>query len=195
MDRHIRAAMLRYNINTPLRRAHFLAQIDHESNGFRTVRENLNYAVDALLKMFPRRIDPADARRFGRMPGQPANQEAIANAIYGGEWGAKNLGNTEEGDGWKFIGRGLIQITGRANYAQCSREMLGSGQLLGAPQLLESADLAAMSAGWFWHSRGLNALADQDDIEGVTRVINGGKNGLGHRKELLAKYKADMGVA
>lgn len=195
MDRHIRAAMLRYNINTPLRRAHFLAQIDHESNGFRTSRENLNYAVDALLKMFPRRIDPADARRFGRMPGQPANQEAIANAIYGGEWGAKNLGNTEEGDGWKFIGRGLIQITGRANYSQCSREMLGSGQLLGAPQLLESADLAALSAGWFWHSRGLNALADQDDIEGVTRVINGGKNGLEHRKELLAKYKSDMGVA
>jgi putative chitinase len=195
MDRHIRAAMLRYNINTPLRRAHFLAQIDHESNGFRTVRENLNYAVDALLKTFPRRIDPADARRFGRMPGQPANQEAIANAIYGGEWGVKNLGNTEEGDGWKFIGRGLIQITGRANYAQCSREMLGSGQLLGAPQLLELADLAAMSAGWFWHSRGLNALADQDDIEGVTRVINGGKNGLEHRKELLAKYKSDMGVA
>ncbi len=195
MDRHIREAMTRYGINTPLRKAHFLAQIDHESNGFSSVRESLNYSVDALLKMFPRRISAADARRFGRMPGQPANQEAIANAIYGGEWGAKNLGNTEEGDGWKYIGRGLIQITGRANYGQCSRDMLGSGQLVGAPQLLELPLYAALSAGWFWRSRGINDFADKDDIEGATRVINGGANGLEHRKALLAKYKSDLGVA
>jgi putative chitinase len=194
-DRHVRAAMLRYNINTPLRRAHFLAQIDHESNGFRSTRENLNYTVEALLRSFPKRIAPDEARRHGRTATQPANQEAIANAIYGGDWGAKNLGNTEPGDGWKFIGRGLIQITGRANYAQCSREMLGSGQLLGAPQLLESAELAALSAGWFWKSRGLNEFADKDDLEEITRRINGGRNGLEHRKELLDKYKADLGVA
>lgn len=195
IDRHIRDAMGRWGVNTPLRKAHFLAQIHHESNGFRSVRENLNYTVEALLKMFPRRIDPADARRFGRGPAQPADQEAIANAIYGGAWGAKNLGNTEPGDGWRFIGRGYIQITGRANYVEAAKALGLGGRLLGNPQLLESPELAAQSAGWFWRSRGLNAFADKDDVEGATRVINGGRNGLEHRRELLAKYKSDLGVA
>lgn len=195
MDRHIREAMLRYGINTPLRRAHFLAQLDHESAGFTRTRENLNYAADALVKLFPRRVTAELAAKIGRTPSQPANQEAIANAIYGGEWGAKNLGNTEPGDGAKFIGRGYIQITGRANYAACSRDVFGSGMLLNAPQLLESAQNAALSAGWFWQSRGLNAMADADDLERVTRTINGGTNGLDHRRALLAKYKADLGVA
>lgn len=194
MDRHIRDAMARYGINTPLRRAHFLAQIDHESAGFTRTRENLNYAADALVKLFPRRVTPALAAEIGRTPSRPANQEAIANAIYGGEWGAKNLGNTEPGDGALFIGRGYIQITGRANYAACSRDVFGSGMLLRAPQMLESVPNAAMSAGWFWQSRGLNAMADADDLERVTRTINGGTNGIEHRRELLAKYKADLGV-
>lgn len=195
MDRHIRDAMARYGINTPLRRAHFLAQIDHESAGFTRTRENLNYAADALVKLFPRRVTAELAAKIGRTPSQPANQEAIANAIYGGEWGVKNLGNTEPGDGALFIGRGYIQITGRANYAACSRDVFGSGMLLRAPQMLESAPNAAMSAGWFWQSRGLNAMADADDLERVTRAINGGTNGIEHRRELLAKYKADLGVA
>lgn len=194
MDRHLREAMLRFNINTPLRRAHFLAQVAHESANFTAVRENLNYSVEALLRAFPKRIDPATAKKVGRAPGQDADQEGIANAIYGGEWGARKLGNTEPGDGWRFIGRGYIQITGRANYAQCSRDLFGSGVLLRAPQMLELASNAAASAGWFWHSRNLNALADKDDLEGITRVINGGVNGLEHRRELLAKYKADLGV-
>lgn len=195
MDRHIREAMLRYGINTPLRRAHFLAQLDHESAGFTRTRENLNYAADALVKLFPRRVTAELAAKIGRTPSQPANQEAIANAIYGGEWGAKNLGNTEPGDGALFIGRGYIQITGRANYAACSRDVFGSGVLLRAPQMLESAPNAALSAGWFWQSRGLNAMADADDLERVTRAINGGTNGLDHRRALLAKYKSDLGVA
>lgn len=195
MDRHIRDALARFNINTPLRRAHFLAQVAHESANFTTARENLNYSVDALLKLFPKRIDAALARKIGRAPGQDADQEAIANAIYGGEWGARKLGNTEPGDGWRFIGRGYIQITGRDNYAQCSRDLFGNGMLLRAPQMLELAPNAAASAGWFWHSRGLNALADKDDLEGITRIVNGGANGLEHRRELLAKYKADLGVA
>lgn len=195
MDRHIRDAMAKYGINTPLRKAHFLAQIDHESAGFTRTRENLNYAADALVKLFPRRVTAELAAKIGRTPSQPANQEAIAEAIYGGEWGARNLGNTEPGDGARFIGRGYIQITGRANYAACSRDVFGSGVLLRSPQMLELAPNAALSAGWYWHSRGLNALADKDDVEGITRKINGGLNGLDHRRELLAKFKADGGVA
>lgn len=194
MDRHLRDAMGKYGINTPLRKAHFLAQVAHESANFTTARENLNYSADALLKLFPRRIDKATAERIGRKPGQPANQEAIANAIYGGEWGAKNLGNTEPGDGALFIGRGYIQITGRANYAACSRDVFGSGMLLNAPQMLESAANASASAGWYWRVHDLNALADKDDVEGITRKINGGLNGIDHRRELLAKFKADLGV-
>lgn len=187
--------MGKYGINTPLRKAHFLAQLDHESGGFTRMRENLNYAADALVKLFPRRVTPELAAQIGRTASRPANQEAIANAIYGGEWGAKNLGNTEPGDGARFIGRGYIQITGRANYAAVSKALGLGGRLLTSPQLLETEELAADSAGYFWASRNLNVLADKDDIEGITRIINGGKNGLEHRRELLAKHKASLGVA
>ena len=195
MNRHLRDAMGKYGINTPLRKAHFLAQVAHESANFTTARENLNYSADALLKLFPRRIDKATAERIGRKPGQPADQEAIANAIYGGEWGAKNLGNTAPGDGWRFIGRGYIQITGRANYAEVARALGLGGRLLNNPSLLESEELAAHSAAYFWRSRDLNALADKDDVEAITRKINGGLNGIDHRRELLTKFKAEIGVA
>lgn len=98
-------AMERYEINTPLRQAHFLAQIGHESNGLKSVTESLNYSVDGLLKTFSRsRISEADAKKYGRTATQPANQEMIANTVYGGEWGLKNLGNSQPGDGFKFRG-------------------------------------------------------------------------------------------
>ena len=97
--------MERYEINTPLRQAHFLAQIGHESNGLKSVTESLNYSVDGLLKTFSRsRISEADAKKYGRTATQPANQEMIANTVYGGEWGLKNLGNSQPGDGFKFRG-------------------------------------------------------------------------------------------
>lgn len=87
------------------------------------VRENLNYSTDALISKFGRhRISEADARKYGRSGGRPANQEAIANAIYGGEWGRKNLGNTQSGDGWKYRGGGLPQVTGRANFRKFGME-------------------------------------------------------------------------
>lgn len=185
----LRAAAERYGINTPLRQAHWLAQMAHESGGFKVVRESLNYSVEALLSLFGRhRISERDARRYGRAPGQAANQTAIANCLYGGEWGAKNLGNTQSGDGARYIGRGYKQLTGRANYAAC-----GAGidlPLLAAPELLEQPDAAALSAGWFWHSRRLNDLADLDDIEAVTKKINGGLIGLAERKAWLTKFKA-----
>lgn len=176
-------AMQAANINTPKRMAHFIAQTGHESGGFVRVVENLNYRVEALLSIFGRhRISEADARKYGRIDGkQAANQEAIANCIYGGEWGAVNLGNTESGDGWKFRGRSLIQVTGRANYRKC-------GQAIGLnlevhPELLERPENAARAAAWFWSTNGLNQLADNDNIVGITRKINGGTNGLDDRKE------------
>lgn len=100
--------------------AYMLATAHHETGGkFTASIESLNYSVDGLLKTFSReRISEADARRLGRSASRPADQVAIANAIYGGAWGAKNLGNTEAGDGWRFRGRGLLQITGRSNYAK-----------------------------------------------------------------------------
>jgi putative chitinase len=108
----------KYGINTPLRMAHFLAQTAHESGEFKVVEENLNYKTTALTAMFGSRITAEQAGKVGRndATGQKADQAAIANIIYGGAWGAKNLGNTEEGDGTKFKGRGVIQLTGRANY-------------------------------------------------------------------------------
>src|SRR5690606_9297192 len=103
------------------RAAMFLGQIAVESGQFSTVTESLNYSVDALVKMFGRhRISVPDAERYGRKLGQKANQEALANLLYGGEWGRKNLGNTEPGDGWRFRGRGLKQLTGRDNYRRFS---------------------------------------------------------------------------
>lgn len=98
--------------------AYILATAYHETGGkMKSVSENLNYSVDGLMKTFSRqRISKADCEKYGRKSGQSANQQAIANIIYGGDWGKKNLGNTKQGDGWLFRGRGFVQITGRNNY-------------------------------------------------------------------------------
>lgn len=181
-----------YQINTSLRVAQWIAQVGHESGDFRTVTENLNYRTTALTAMFGRRISASDAARLGRddTKGQKANPEGIANMIYGGEWGVRNLGNTQPGDGWRFRGRGLIQVTGRSNYAACSRALYGDEQiLLNEPNILAEPDGAIRSACWFWNHRKLNALADREDLEGVTRLINGGTNGLEDRRVRYARAK------
>ena len=183
-------AMEKYQINTPLRQAHFLSQVGHESNDFRNVKENLNYKVESLLSLFGRhRISEADARRYGRTPTQSANQEAIANCIYGGEWGAKNLGNTSPGDGAKYIGRGLIQVTGKSNYANFSARYYGDTRLIITPELLELPLLAAMSAASYWYEKNLNSLADKDDVRAIRKVVNGGVIGLDQVKISLTKIK------
>ena len=185
----LRDRMERYGINTPLRQAHFLAQIGHESNGLKSLRENLNYSVEGLLKTFSRsRISVEEAERYGRTSTQPANQEMIANTVYGGEWGRKNLGNTQEGDGWKFRGAGLIQLTGRANFEQADKAL--NFDLVNRPErVAEDNVIAALAACWFWQSRGLNELADKDDLLAITKRINGGLNGLDDRKKRLAQAK------
>ena len=185
---HIEAACKAYGIDTPQRRAGFLSQIGHESAGMSCLQESLNYSVDAILKLFGRhRISEADARRYGRTPAQKADQVALANILYGGAFGAKNLGNTEQGDGWRFRGRGLKQLTGRSNYKRCG-DAIGL-DLVGSPNLLLEPGPAAMSAAWFWHANGLNALADKSDVVAMTKRINGGDIGLPQRQAL---FKAAM---
>lgn len=179
-----------FDITTPRRVAAFLAQIGHESAGFTRLTENLNYSVEALLSKFGRhRISEADARKYGRTAYQKANPEGIANCIYGGPWGAQNLGNTEPGDGWRFRGRGLKQLTGRDNYRRCGIA-IGENFLMEPDRLLLPVN-AALSAGWFWEAHGLNEYADKQDMVAMTRIVNGGLNGLDDR---IARYEAGMGV-
>jgi putative chitinase len=169
------AAFARYEINTPGRQAAFLAQVAHESAGFQRVVENLNYSADRLLQIFPRRFTDLDqASQYARQPAR------IANHVYAGR-----LGNGDEasGDGWHFRGRGLIQITGRGNYQTCSQGLFGDHRLLTTPELLEQPGFACESAAWFWHSRQLNALADADRFDDITRKINGGQHGCRERHD------------
>jgi putative chitinase len=188
---HIVATCQRYEINTPRRVAGFLSQIGHESGGLNSLSENLNYSVDALLRMFGRhRISDADARAFGRTATQRANQEQLANILYGGAWGARNLGNTQPGDGWRYRGRGLKQLTGRSNYQRCGQ---GIGMdLIGNPDLLMQPEAATLSAGWFWSANNCNDIADRGDIPALTKRINGGDFGL---KERTALFNAGIAVA
>lgn len=170
------AAMRAYGINTPLRQAHFLAQAGHESGGFRHLVENLNYSAEALQRTWPSRFNAESAARMARKP------ELIANHVYGGR-----MGNTQSGDGWKYRGRGVFQLTGRANYARAGTAM--GMPLEREPERLESPEAAAMSAAWFWSDAGLNALADRDDLVAVTKRINGGTHGLDDRRTRLHRAK------
>ena len=180
----LQGALKAYEITTPRRMAGFLSQISHESGRLETLEESLNYSADALIKMFGRhRISEADARKYGRTAGQKANQEAIANLIYGGEWGKKNLGNFLWGDGWRFRGRGLKQLTGRSNYDRCGAAI--GEDLLNRPERLLMPVNAALSAGWFWKTNGLNEIADRADVPKMTKVINGGALGLTERTALF----------
>lgn len=175
-----------YDITTPRRIAGFLSQIGHESAGFTSLTENLNYSTEALLTQFKRyRITEEQAKRYGRRGGQSANPEGIANCIYGGQWGLKNLGNTQPGDGWMYRGRGLKQLTGRDNYRRCGIA-LGEDFITVPDRLLMPVN-AALSAGWFWESHGLNAAADRGDVHTMTKIINGGVNGLDKRAALYAQ--------
>jgi putative chitinase len=164
-------------IDTPLRVAHFLAQVLHESQRFARVTENLNYSADALLKTWPKRFTAAEAVQYARDP------EGIANKAYA----RAELGNVHPGDGWKYRGRGLIQVTGKANYRALSLAV-GIDYVQNPDWLVRPVD-AVRSACWFWNSRNLSGLADVDQVEAITRKINGGLHGLEERKALLIRTK------
>ena len=170
----LNTAMGKYGIVTRLRIAAFIAQVGHESGQLTRLVENLNYSAEGMMKTWPSRFDLVRATAAARKP------EQIANIVYGGR-----MGNTAPGDGWKYRGRGLIQITGRTNYAACG-EALGL-DLLSKPELLELPQHAAMSAAWFWSMKGLNTLADQGQFVKITRRINGGLTGQTDRQALYDK--------
>lgn len=173
-----------FDINTPRRLAGFLSQIGHESEHLSNIEENLNYSVEALLKFGRHRISEADALRYGRddKTGQRADRVAIANCIYGGDWGREKLGNTQPGDGWKFRGRGLKQLTGRDNYLRYGYSV--DENVIDFPDRLFMPVNAALSAGWFWWVNRLNQIADRGDVPAMTKVVNGGANGLAERTAL-----------
>lgn len=173
-------AMFIYGIDTPRRQAHFIAQCAHESGLFERTEENLNYSAEALVRVFPRHFKSLEeAQPYHRQP------QAIANKVY-----ANRMGNgpPESGDGWRYRGRGLIQLTGRDNYA--AYQDASQANVLVQPAIVAEAPHAALSAGWFWERNGLNGLADANDVVAVTRRINGGTNGLEHRRKLTVRALA-----
>ena len=175
---HLEEALPKHGIaDSRLRLAHFFAQVLHESGCMRFDMENLNYSSDALRRVFGTYFTTKeDADAYARNP------EQIANRVY-----AHRMGNGDEtsGDGWKYRGRGLIQLTGRSNY-KAFADWVGDARVMEEPDLVAS-EYAVHSAVFFWVTHDLNSLADKDDVVGVTTRINGGVNGLAHRRELLNK--------
>jgi len=168
----LNATFERFDIMNPLRKAAFIAQCGHECGNFKMLEENLNYRAETLMKLWPKRFPTLEfANQYAKNP------KKIANMVY-----ANRMGNRDEasGDGYRFRGRGCIQLTGHANYYH-------AGQALGEdfvmqPELVATPMYAALSAGFFWNTHKLNVLADNRDIKMMTKRINGGFIGLADRE-------------
>lgn len=171
-------------LDTKERTAAFLAQLAHESGGFNLIAENLNYSVDGLLRVFPKYFPNRQiAEQYARKP------EKIANRVYANRM--KN-GDEASGDGWKFRGRGLIQITGRDNYTRFAQSL--ERDLDDAVAYIETPTGATVSAGWFWDTNKLNSYCDKNDFVGLTKRINGGTIGLSDRIEHYNHVVKMLGV-
>lgn len=160
-----------YDINSPKRVAAFIAQCSHESGGFKFLKENLNYKAESLIRVWPKYFPTLDlARQYAHQ------QERIANRAY-----ANRMGNGDEasGDGWRFCGRGLIQLTGRNNYEAFAESIETPVEEI--PEYLMTFEGAAQSACWFWETNNLNIWADKGDMIMLTKKINGGDLGLQDR--------------
>lgn len=177
--------MVAHEINTPLRAAHFLAQAAHESGGFKFKSENLNYSKDSLLKVFPKYFTPASAEAYHRQP------EKIASRVY-----ANRMGNGDEAskEGWKFKGRGYIQLTGKDNYKAFS-DWAKEPSIMENPDQVADDKYAGLSAIWFWNKNGLSKIADTDNLRDdktiikITSRVNGGTHGIVDRTERFNEYK------
>ncbi|AXR27322.1 TPA: glycoside hydrolase family 19 protein [Pseudomonas aeruginosa] len=181
----LNVAMERFGITSPVRVAAFLAQVGHESSQLTWLVENLNYSAQGLAATWPSRYRGADGKPNALALNLARHPQAIANNTY-----ASRNGNGDEasGDGWRYRGRGLLQITGRANYRAAGA---GLGQPLEQePELLEQPEWAAISAAWWWASHDLNELADRGDFAAITRRINGGMNGQAERLVLWQRARA-----
>jgi putative chitinase len=175
--------MEKFQINTPLRLCHFLAQCGHESNNFKASQENLNYSAKGLLGIF-KKYFPTEAKalEYERKP------EKIANLVYGGRMGN---GPEASGDGFRYRGRGFIQLTGKDNYSAFNKSV--AEDVVANPDLI-ATKYPLLSAAWYWNSRNLNASADKGDTETVvteiTKKVNGGTIGLADRLKHFKEYLA-----
>ena len=197
---HVQNALARFGIDTPRQVAAWIAQTAHESGGFVMLTENLNYSADTMAVVWPARfaVQEPDPKRPGKtkakkdakgknIPNKFAlalhrKPEMLANVVY-----ANRMANgpTESGDGWRYRGRGLKQLTGKDNYTRCGQ---GLGiDLVASPDLLLEPEGAALSAAWFWTTNKCGPIADADDFVGLTKKINGGTIGLEDRQR---RYKA-----
>lgn len=177
--------LINFDIITPLRIAHFIAQIGYESVGFSQVEESLNYSEASLLSTFHGRITPEQASAYGRTDAHPANQKMIGNIVYSKMNGN---GDIDSGDGYNYRGRGLIQTSGKGNYSALLDYL--SFDVLSFPDLLCRHDMATCSAAAYWGAYRLNYYADKDDVQNITQIINGGQNGIEGRKQKLALSKS-----
>jgi len=172
-----------YEINTPNRIASFIAQCAHESASFTALHENLNYRSETLSKVWPKKFPASIAEQYAHKP------EAIANRAY-----ASRMGNGDEasGDGWRYCGRGLIQLTGKDNYTAFADSIGITPEEVS--DYVQTFEGAAQSACWFWESNNLNQYADSGDIETMTKRINGGTLGLEDRKKHYEHAKHILGA-
>lgn len=179
----------KYDINTPLRIAGFMAQCGHESADFTRLEENLNYSEKALNSVFGRYFGPGkrNAAEYARKP------EKIANYVYQDEFRSKRgaMGNVHDGDGWRFRGRGIKQLTGRSNYENFGKSVGMSAEE--AAEYVATKKGALESACWFWATNNIDRYADKDDIVGMTKRINGGTIGLDDRRSRYERAKSILG--
>jgi putative chitinase len=172
-----------YDINTPKRIAYFMAQCHHESGGFVFVSENLNYKASGLVKVFPKYFNENTARAYEKQP------QKIANRVY-----ANRMGNGDEasGEGFKYAGKGIIQLTGKDNYTRFAQSLEISVD--DAAEYMKTFEGAAQSACWFWETNNLNKFADAGDLKTMTRVINGGYKGMEDRELQFARISKLLGM-
>ena len=180
-------ALPKYDITTDQRIAGFISQCAHESMDFTAMSENLNYREETLNKVFPRYFGPGkrNAAEYAKNP------EKIANYVYMDEFRTSKLGNTQPGDGWRFRGRGLKQLTGRDNYTRFAKDYDLTAEE--AAVWVETKEGALASALWFWNTNKLNAIADTGNVAALTKKINGGDIGLADRQARYAKAMAALG--
>lgn len=173
----LKAAMGEFGVDTVREVASFLANIAVESRDLRSLEESLNYSVSGLRATFGRhRITDQQCAALGRTNYRPANQRMIANIVYGGDWGRRNLGNIHPDDGWTFRGFGPKQITGRANYQRLANHF--GIPIANAPAFVRTREGGCRAAGWFWKTHGLDAKAATPGVRDDRIAINGGTNGL-----------------
>lgn len=180
-------ALPKYDITTDKRIAGFISQCAHESMDFNALSENLNYREETLNKVFPRYFGPGkrNAAEYAKNP------EKIANYVYMDEFRTSKLGNVQPGDGWRFRGRGLKQLTGRDNYTRFAKDYNITAEE--AAEWLETKEGALASALWFWNTNKLNAIADTGNVAALTKKINGGDIGLADRQARYSKAMAALG--